>query len=62
VLTAGSGKGEKGHLGCAVSAAVAWAGMTRSPEFGQGCFQQVGWPEFGEMLVASGTLPAYSED
>ena len=44
------------------SAVVAWGGLTRSHEYGNLCFNMVGWPDFADGLNVSYTVPAFSED
>lgn len=44
------------------AATVGWASLTRGPQFGNLHFSMTGWPDFGEGLRASYTLPVLNED
>ena len=46
----------------AQAAAIGWASLTRSREFGTMCFNQVSFPDFEQGLLASYTVPAWNED
>jgi len=44
------------------SAVVVWSGLTRSYEYGNLCFNMVGWPDFADVLNVSYTVPAFGQD